>query len=73
MTDRVNAITVFLKNEMRDDDVEALTNAILMLKNVTSVSTHVTDISAVWAYEKARRELYDGLVAVLYPKEDIGP
>lgn len=41
MTDRIKTLTVLLNEPMRDDDVEALVNAILMMRNVKAVNTHV--------------------------------
>ena len=45
MTDRIHALTVVLERDTRDDDVEALVNAIRQMRNVADVSLHVTDLS----------------------------
>ena len=37
MTDRINAFVVILDRDIRDDDVEAITNALRMVKHVASV------------------------------------
>ncbi len=44
-------------------------NAIKMVKHVADVQTHVADPDTYFAVEKARRELGDKLLAVLYPEK----
>lgn len=68
MTDRYNALTVVLEKDIRDDDAEALLDAIRQLRGVLSVSGNVTDLTAHTAEERAKRELGDKLWQVLYPK-----
>lgn len=67
MTDRIHSLTVTLESDRRDDDVEAITNSILMIRGVLSVAKHVTDHTAHMAQERAKRELGDKLLAVIYP------
>ena len=43
MTDRVKAFTVVLDDDYRIDDVEALQNAIAMMKGVLKVTPVITD------------------------------
>jgi hypothetical protein len=43
MTDRVNALTVVLDRDMRDDDVQCVVDAIRMIKCVANVSLNVVD------------------------------
>jgi inosine-uridine nucleoside N-ribohydrolase len=67
MTDRFNALVVVLDKDMRDDDAQALTNAIQQLRGVTSVSGNVSDINSLIACERAKRELGEKVWAVIYP------
>ena len=68
MTDRFNALTVVMERDMREDDAEAILSAIRQLRGVLSVSGHVADITAHLAEERARHELREKLMAVLYPQ-----
>jgi hypothetical protein len=69
MTDHIYALTVSLSQETREDDAEAIINAILMIKGVKSVTTLVANPELYWAEERARSELIDKLWDVLYPKK----
>ncbi len=68
MTDRINALTVVLENDIRSDDVELLMTAINMIKGVLRVDKNVTDINSYVANERARMELGSKLWDVLHPK-----
>lgn len=68
MTDRVFALTVALKNDVRTDDVEAITNAVRMIRGVLDVTEHIVNAETYVAQERARRELGEKLWNVLYPK-----
>lgn len=61
MTDRVFAYTVILEKETREDDAEAITQAIRMIKGVADVSPMVANAELYFATETARRELTDKL------------
>ena len=65
MTDRICALTVVLDKDTRDDDLQPLIDAILMLKGVLQVSTRVTDLSEHIAYTRARNELSQALLKAL--------
>lgn len=67
MTDRINALTVVLDVDRREDDCEALVTAIRQLRGVASVSMNVADYRDHIAHERARRDLSDRLWRVLYP------
>lgn len=67
MTDRYNALTVILESDMRDDDAESLLAAIRQLRGVASVQPHVADYVAAMAEERARRELGQKILHVIYP------
>ena len=45
MSDRINAITVVLKNDVPSEHAEFLVNAILMLKGVEDVKLNVVDLN----------------------------
>lgn len=57
MTDRIHALTVVLDKDYRDDDVQAIIQAIQMTRGVLDVRPHVTDISDHTARERAKSEL----------------
>lgn len=67
MTDRYNALTVVLEKDIRSDDAEALLSAIGQLRGVLSVTGHVADITSHLAEERARNQLGQELMAVIYP------
>lgn len=68
MTQRINALTVVLEKDIREDDVELITNAIRMLKYVLSVNTNVSDINSHIAYQRARYDIQDKLFEALKEK-----
>jgi len=43
MTDRIKGFVVTLEQDMREDDVEAITNAIRMVRGVLDVARSVVD------------------------------
>ena len=67
MTDRINLLSVVLSKDIRDDDCEAIINAIKMVKGVLSVTPHVVDHADHIAQQRVRHELGEKLWAVLYP------
>jgi hypothetical protein len=70
MTDRIHALTVFLDEPIREDDVQAIIDAIRMIKRVSSVRKHVHGVDAIYAEQHARQDLEKKLWAVLYPPND---
>lgn len=70
MADRYNALTVVLEEDIREDDAEPLMHAIKMLKGVQHVSGNVAGLSDHTARIRARQELAEKLIAVLYPPEE---
>ena len=50
---------------MRDDDCEAIVNAIMMIKGVTNVTKHVEDWEHILAIDDAKRSLTEKLWEVL--------
>jgi hypothetical protein len=65
MTDRISAVTVVLEQDIRDDDVQPLLDAIQMLKGVLSVTAHVADVSQEIARVRAQSALESKLWAAL--------
>lgn len=57
MTDRVNALTVVLDKDYRDDDIEALADAIRQFKGVIDVSLNISNPTDHVAQSRARTEL----------------
>jgi hypothetical protein len=57
MTDRYNALTVILEVDTRDDDAEALINAIRMIRGVASVQPHIASYEHHMAEERAKLDL----------------
>lgn len=57
MTDRINGLTVTLEPNMREDDAQCIIDAILLLKGVASVTTHVADSMHHFAVEQAKAEM----------------
>lgn len=52
MTDRIHALTVVLRADLRDDDAEPTIAAIRELRHVVGVESHVADL----AYYAARSQ-----------------
>lgn len=68
MTDRVHSLTVALEHDIRDDDVEPLIQAIRMLRGVLSVTGEVVTSETWMAQERARKQLGEQLIEIVYPK-----
>lgn len=63
MTDRINGFTVVLSKDIREDDFEALKNAVLMLKGVVSIEPNVVNatdyIAKMQSKSEIKSKLYD--------------
>lgn len=57
MTDRINALTVVLTDDWREDDVQSIIEAIKLLRGVLRVSPNVADLDNYVAEERAKHEL----------------
>lgn len=68
MTDRFHSLTVVLVQDIREDDAEALIQAICMLRGVVSASGNVSDPTSYMAEQRARRELEQKLLDIIHPK-----
>lgn len=65
MTDRVNGLFVTLSNDVREDDIKPLVDAICQMRGVAGVGARVVDFSDTIAQTRVRRELTDALFNVL--------
>lgn len=72
MTDRIHSLTVVLERDIREDDIEPLILSIKMLRHVLDVKEHVADAVSHMAEERARHELGEKILAVIYPKKSEG-
>lgn len=63
MTDRVQALTVVLDRDIRDDDVQPIIDAIHQLRHVISVVTNVVDTDDFIARQRVahhiRKRIYE--------------
>lgn len=58
MTDRIVSLTVVLDKEIREDDCQAVIDAIKMIKGVGHVTAEVADVEFYTARAQASLELY---------------
>lgn len=72
MTDRFHALTIVLKEDIREDDAEHLIAAILMLKGVLSVQGEVSSVSLLTATHRAKYELRKKVSDLLAQLNDEG-
>lgn len=69
MTDRLKGCTVAFEKDIRVDDAEFLLNAIRQLRGVLSVTPSISTPEDWIAQERARRELGEKLIEIVYPKQ----
>lgn len=65
MTDKIKALTVVLTEDMREDDVEPLVQAIRQFQHVADVQAEVADVGSYTAYVRAKQDLWNKIVEVL--------
>ena len=65
LNDQYYALTVLLEEPIKDEDAEALINAIRQLRGVMDVQPLIADPMAVWAKESARRDLIRQMMNIL--------
>jgi hypothetical protein len=68
VTNRIHSFTVVLDENMREEDAEAIANAIRLMRGILRVESNVSDPGQFVAEARVRRELGDKLWEVLYPK-----
>jgi hypothetical protein len=65
MTDRIKGLTIALDRDYRDDDVQAIVDAIMMIKGVQSVKKSIANhedwINRVQIRTDLQRRLFDAL------------
>lgn len=64
MTDRIKGLTVALDRDFRDDDVQAIVDAILMVRGVKSVTKSVVEMSDYTARIRVASELQSKVLEV---------
>lgn len=72
MTDRVNCLHVALERDIREDDVQPLISAILQLRGVLTVTNKTVDFTDWIAVERARADLGQKLIEIVYPRRATG-
>ena len=65
MTDRIKGLVVVLGDDYRDDDVESIVNAILMIKGVVAVNKKVVNMDDYINRIKIRGDLEKRLLNIL--------
>jgi len=65
MTDRINALTVALDRDIREDDIAPLITAIQQLRGVCGVATHVVGMEDYAAQSRADLEWRKKIFALL--------
>lgn len=68
MTDRLKGCYVVFEKDIRVDDAEGIIKALAMVKGVLEVRTEVASFQDAVAYSRARNELGEKLMDVLYPE-----
>ena len=66
MTDRINALTVVLDRDIREDDVQGLIDAIKYLSGVDKVTMHVANLESHIAESRARLALRKKIADLLF-------
>lgn len=69
MTDRLKGFIVHLEEDMRDDDAQAVIDAIQMIRRVSKVTPLISNIEDHMARERVRMELSQKLFEVLHPTD----
>lgn len=69
MSDRIKSITVVLEDNVRDDEAQAIVEAIKCMRRVVSAEANVADIEHYSARMQIRREIGEQLIGVIYPKQ----
>jgi hypothetical protein len=67
MSDRIHSLTVVLEKDVRDEHAEKLMDAIRFFQGVQDVQPHVSDIASHMAESRARHELGEKIIKVIFP------
>lgn len=57
MTERINYLVVGLKEDIREDDIEHIVNALRMVKGVLSVQPNEANFESVLAEQRAKEQI----------------
>lgn len=57
MTDRIKGLTVSLEKDIREDDVQPIVDAIIMIRGIADVKLHVTNPDDYMARKQVKEEL----------------
>ncbi len=68
MSDRTKGFVVHLAADIHEDEAARVTAAISMLRGVTQVTPLVADVNHFLAVERARHEIGQSLLGVVFPK-----
>lgn len=68
MTDRLKGCTVVFEKDIREDDAEALLNAIGCMRNVATVQPVIANSMDAISEDRERLRLWDGVRKVFFPK-----
>jgi len=69
MSNRIFSYTVTLDGVYKDEDAKQIQDAIEMIKGVSRVVPQVATAETYFAVDKARRDLGEKILEVIYPKE----
>jgi hypothetical protein len=67
MSNRYHSLAVVLEKDIRDDDAKQIMTAICQLRGVIQVTGNVADFDSHMAETRARTELGEKILAVIYP------
>ena len=65
MTDRLNALTVSLDRDIRDDDAEVIINAIKAIRGVNGVTANIVDMDTFSAQMRVNSFVKEKLFALM--------
>ena len=65
MTDRVKALTVILEQDMRDDDVQVIIDAIRLIRHVARVEPLIVTAEDHLARARVKQELLQQIIDIL--------
>lgn len=69
MTERLNGVWVAFERDIREDDAQAIIDAIGCIRGVLKVEANVTNANNWIAQTRVRQELGEKLWEILYPKD----
>lgn len=67
MSNTCNSLLVIFKKPIKEEQMEALKNAILLFSDVLDVKSHWNSIEATIADSRAKHELASAILDVVYP------